>query len=118
MVYDVSNEESFNHISDWFIEVNRYAAEGTSKLIVGNKCDKTDKIVPTEKALAFANKMGIPFIETSALNSTNVELAFVTLTRELLKSRYGTLTNILTHTCLYVVGTHTQTHTKTHIFVC
>ena len=50
MVYDVTSEESFNHINDWFIEVNRYASENTCKLLVGNKIDKGDKIVPTEKA--------------------------------------------------------------------
>lgn len=50
MVYDVTSEESFNHINDWFIEVNRYAAENTCKLLVGNKIDLADKLVPTEKA--------------------------------------------------------------------
>lgn len=51
MVYDVTSEESFNHINDWFTEVNRYASENTCKLLVGNKTDKTaDKVVPTEKA--------------------------------------------------------------------
>lgn len=87
MVYDVANEESFNHVNDWFVEVNRYSPEGTSKILVGNKTDKSDKVVPTEKAQAFADKLGIPFIETSALDSTNVEQAFITVTRDLLKSR-------------------------------
>ena len=50
LVYDVTSEESFNHVNDWFIEVNRYASENTCKLLVGNKIDKADKIVPTEKA--------------------------------------------------------------------
>jgi Ras-related protein Rab-1A len=53
MVYDVCNEESFNHINDWFIEVNRYASENTCKLLVGNKTDRADKIVPSEKAKVF-----------------------------------------------------------------
>lgn len=50
MVYDVTSEESFNHINEWFVEVNRYAAENVCKLIVGNKIDKPGKLVPTEKA--------------------------------------------------------------------
>lgn len=50
MVYDVTSEVSFDHINDWFVEVNRYAAENTCKILVGNKIDKADKIVPTEKA--------------------------------------------------------------------
>jgi small GTP-binding protein len=50
LVYDVTSEESSNHINDWFIEVNRYASENTCKLLVGNKIDKPDKVVATEKA--------------------------------------------------------------------
>jgi small GTP-binding protein len=49
MVYDVTNEESFNHINEWFLEVNRYASEDTCKLIVGNKTDLPDKVISTEK---------------------------------------------------------------------
>ena len=55
MVYDVTSEESYNHINDWFLEVSRYASENTCKLIVGNKTDKADKLVPTEKAKVYLN---------------------------------------------------------------
>ena len=37
MVYDVTDRESFDHIQDWLHEVNRYATEGTCKLLIGNK---------------------------------------------------------------------------------
>mmetsp|Transcript_16025 Transcript_16025/g.61076 ORF Transcript_16025/g.61076 Transcript_16025/m.61076 type:complete len:90 (+) Transcript_16025:665-934(+) len=40
MVYDVTNQESFNSITAWLNEVNRYATEGTCKLLVGNKSDR------------------------------------------------------------------------------
>ena len=43
-------QESFEHIQDWLNEVNRYASEGTCKLLVGNKSDRHDKVVSTEKA--------------------------------------------------------------------
>jgi small GTP-binding protein len=49
MVYDVTSEESFNHIADWFVEVNRYVAENTCKLLVGNKIDKEDRVIPTQR---------------------------------------------------------------------
>ena len=28
-------QESFDHVNDWLSEVNRYASEGTSKLLIG-----------------------------------------------------------------------------------
>eukprot|EP01034_Spumella_vulgaris_P022223 gene22223-28337_t len=88
MVYDVTSEESFNHINDWFTEVNRYASENTCKLLVGNKTDKvSDKVIPTEKAKAYADKLNIPFIETSAVDATNVETAFITITKDLISTR-------------------------------
>ena len=43
-------QESFEHIQDWLNEVNRYASEGTCKLLVGNKSDRDDKVVSTERA--------------------------------------------------------------------
>ena len=45
MVYDVSNQDSFDHVQHWLAEVNRYASEGTSKVLIGNKCDREDKVV-------------------------------------------------------------------------
>ena len=88
-VYDVTNEESFRHINEWFIEVSRYASENTCKLIVGNKIDLPNRVVAIETAQAYADKMAMPLIETSAINSTNVEAAFETITKQLIESRSG-----------------------------
>ena len=87
MVYDVTSAESFDHVADWLTEVNRYANEGTCKLLVGNKSDMEDKAVTTETAKAYADSLGIPFLETSAKNATNVEEAFLTMAGELIRLR-------------------------------
>jgi Ras-related protein Rab-1A len=88
LVYDVSNMESFEHVSDWLKEVNRYAAPGTVKLLVGNKCDRTaDRVVTEEQAKEFADELGIPFIETSAKSAKNVEEAFLTMAGQLIKQK-------------------------------
>lgn len=87
MVYDVTNQESFDHISGWLQEVDRYATEGTCKLLVGNKSDRADRIVSTETGQAMATQLGIPFLETSAKNAANVEEAFLTMASELISSR-------------------------------
>jgi Ras-related protein Rab-1A len=88
MVYDVTSQESFDHVNDWLKEVNRYASEGTCKLLAGNKSDRsTDKVVTTERAKEFADDIGIPFLETSAKSASNVEEAFLTMASELIKQR-------------------------------
>jgi Ras-related protein Rab-1A len=88
MVFDVTSTESFDHVNDWLKEVNRYAAEGTVKLLVGNKSDRTaDKVVTEAQAKEFADELGIPFIETSAKSSKNVEEAFLTMAGELIRQR-------------------------------
>ncbi|AQK79560.1 Ras-related protein RABD1 [Zea mays] len=100
IVYDVTDMESFNNIKQWLSEIDRYASDNVCKLLVGNKCDLVDsKVVDTEKAKActltegvygwvdvdFADSLGIPFIETSAKESINVEEAFLTMSSEIKK---------------------------------
>lgn len=88
MVYDTTNLESFDHVNDWLKEVNRYAAEKTVKLLVGNKCDRAaDKAVTDEQAKEFADELGIALLETSAKTSKNVEEAFLTMAGELVRQR-------------------------------
>mmetsp|Transcript_23046 Transcript_23046/g.49068 ORF Transcript_23046/g.49068 Transcript_23046/m.49068 type:complete len:206 (-) Transcript_23046:1066-1683(-) len=88
MVFDVTSTESFDHVNDWLKEVNRYAAEGTVKLLVGNKSDRTaDKVVTEAQAKEFADELGIPFIETSAKSAKNVEEPFLTIAGELIRQR-------------------------------
>ncbi|KAE8677454.1 glycine--tRNA ligase 2 [Hibiscus syriacus] len=80
IVYDVTDQESFNNVKQWLNEIDRYANDNVNKLLVGNKCDLTEnKVVLYETAKAFADEVGIPFMETSAKDSMNVEQAFVAM---------------------------------------
>ncbi|XP_026659519.1 ras-related protein RABD1-like isoform X2 [Phoenix dactylifera] len=89
IVYDVTEMESFNNVKQWLNEIDRYANDSVCKLLVGNKCDLVEnKVVETEKAKAFADELGIPFLETSAKDSINVEQAFLTMSAEI-KKRMG-----------------------------
>ena len=77
VVFDVTDQESFNNVKQWLQEIDRYAYENVDKLLVGNKCDLTDKkVVEYISAKAYADQLGISFLETSAKNATNVEQVF------------------------------------------
>lgn len=45
MVYDVTDQDSFNNVKQWLNEIDRYASENVNKLLVGNKSDLTSKKV-------------------------------------------------------------------------
>ncbi|KAK1691902.1 hypothetical protein QYE76_008599 [Lolium multiflorum] len=86
IVYDVTDRESFNNVKQWLSEIDRYASDSVCKLLVGNKCDLVDsKVVDTEEAKAFAESLGMTFLETSAKESINVETAFLTMSSEIKK---------------------------------
>ncbi|XP_033624657.1 ras-related protein ORAB-1 [Asterias rubens] len=89
VVYDVTDQESFNNVKQWLQEIDRYASENVNKLLVGNKCDlTTKKVVDYTTAKEYADQLEIPFLETSAKNATNVEQAFMTMAAEI-KNRMG-----------------------------
>mmetsp|Transcript_128535 Transcript_128535/g.181311 ORF Transcript_128535/g.181311 Transcript_128535/m.181311 type:complete len:203 (+) Transcript_128535:21-629(+) len=84
VVYDVTDQVSFGNVKQWLQEIDRYACESVNKLLVGNKCDLvSQKAVDYNTAKEFADSLGIPFLETSAKNSTNVDDAFLTMAREI-----------------------------------
>ncbi|XP_017436284.1 ras-related protein RABD1-like isoform X2 [Vigna angularis] len=94
IVYDVTEMESFNNVKQWLNEIDRYANDSVCKLLVGNKCDLVDnKVVDSQTAKAFADELGIPFLETSAKDSINVEQAFLTMAAEI-KKKMGSQTAV------------------------
>lgn len=78
LVYDVAAQPSFDCLPDWLGEIETYANRRVAKILVGNKCDKEEeREVPLHIGQAFAESNGFAyFLETSALNSTNVDQLF------------------------------------------
>jgi GTPase SAR1 family protein len=52
--------------------------------LVGNKCDlEENRKVSYEEGMELAKHYEIPFLETSAKNSVNVESSFITMSKEI-----------------------------------
>jgi len=94
VVYDITDQVSFNNVKQWMQEIDRYACENVNKLLVGNKSDLINKrAVDLNAAKEFADALGIPFLETSAKNATNVEQAFLTMAGEIKNRMAATTTS-------------------------
>ena len=86
IVYDLSNEQSFQKVRFWMEELNSNAPRDTVFCILGNKSDLTaDRVVKYEdiKALAGDNLN----YEVSAKTGSNVNLAFEQLTYAIIEKQ-------------------------------
>ncbi|KAI8536298.1 hypothetical protein RHMOL_Rhmol10G0246700 [Rhododendron molle] len=84
LVYDITKRQTFEHIPRWLEELRAHADKNIVIILIGNKTDLENlRAVPTEDAKEFAEKEGLFFMETSALEATNVETAFVTVLTEI-----------------------------------
>lgn len=98
LVYDISKHSTYESVDRWLKELRDHADSNIVIMLVGNKSDLRHlRAVPTEEAKQFAcmfvvrvcvcvsvftkiiNKIadnGLSFIETSALDATNVDQSF------------------------------------------
>lgn len=84
LVYDITNEKSFENIKNWIRNIEEHASADVEKMILGNKCDMNDRRqVSRERGAQLAIEYAIKFMETSAKASVNVEEAFFTLARDI-----------------------------------
>ncbi|KAK1288421.1 Ras-related protein RABA2a [Acorus calamus] len=84
LVYDVTKPTTFDNVSRWLKELREHADSNIVIMLIGNKTDlKHLRAVATEDAQSFAEREGLSFIETSALEAINVEKAFQTILTEI-----------------------------------
>jgi Ras-related protein Rab-11A len=76
LVYDISKAATFINVVNWLAEAMRHVQGGVSFVLAANKADLTQREVSAEEGQEFAEKHGLEYIETSALDRTNVEKAF------------------------------------------
>ena len=93
IVYDVTKRVTFEHVKNWMDKLMNYTNVDPSKLtimMVGNKSDLTNlRTVSTEEAKDFAEKNGLLFLETSALEDSFVEDAFLQLISRIYELNYS-----------------------------
>lgn len=84
LVYDITRQITFENVERWLKELREHGDQSIVITLVGNKSDLRHlRKVATEKAKGFAEKEGFFFIETSALDSTNVDDAFCQILTEI-----------------------------------
>ncbi|KAF9597342.1 hypothetical protein IFM89_017245 [Coptis chinensis] len=84
LVYDMTKRQSFDHVARWLEELRGHADKNIVIMLIGNKSDLgTLRSVSTEDAKEFAQRENLFFMETSALEATNVETAFLTVLTEI-----------------------------------
>jgi GTPase SAR1 family protein len=75
LVFDVSEADSLYHLKDWLQEISQ-ANPNRKFVVVGNKID-LERAEGTETAPKFADLIGAPYLETSALTGDGVSEFFV-----------------------------------------
>ncbi|PWZ55719.1 Ras-related protein RABA2a [Zea mays] len=97
LVYDVTRADTFESAARWLRELRDHAdGRGAAVMLVGNKTDLArsgsrsrhhhPRAVPRGDAAALAEREGLSFVETSALDATNVDAAFETLLTEIYRA--------------------------------
>ena len=79
LVYDIGSQGTFRNLPEWLAEVERYAGSNVQKILIGNKSDRHDREITPELGRQFAQENDMPFLETSAKNSDNIDELFLKL---------------------------------------
>jgi len=87
LVYDVADETSFGNVRNWMRQIDQNAAENVNRILIGNKCDvdAAERKVSFEQGKALADEFGIKFFETSAKLNTNVDTAFMSISKDIVE---------------------------------
>ncbi|XP_039130974.1 ras-related protein RABA5a [Dioscorea cayenensis subsp. rotundata] len=84
VVYDISRRQTFDSVGRWLNELHTHSDMNVVTILVGNKTDLEEaREVSTAEGKLLAEAQGLFFMETSALDSSNVKAAFETVVKEI-----------------------------------
>lgn len=84
LVYDVTDEQSFQNIRNWIRNIEQHAADNVDKILIGNKCDmEADQVVERTRGQRLAEEYRIKLFETSAKANINVSAAFISIAQDI-----------------------------------
>lgn len=76
-MYDVTRHDTYENVEKWLKELRDHTDPNIVVMLVGNKSDLRHLVaVSTEDAKSFSEAESLYFMETSALEATNVDNAF------------------------------------------
>lgn len=80
LVYDITKRQTFENVQRWLRELRDHADSNIVIMLAGNKSDLSHlRSVNKDDAHHMAERENLSFLETSALEATNVENAFQTI---------------------------------------
>jgi len=92
--FDITDKSSFDDLPLWRREFEKFCCTDIPSILVGSKSDLENlRVVSKEEAQEYASLNQIPYIEISAKENRNVDLAFAVLVHEILKKKDITETN-------------------------
>ena len=88
LVYDVTDEASYEKIKDWMDQIlSNTQQEEIGLVLLGNKCDMEPRNVSEDQGKKMAEELKISYFETSALTGQGIKEAFEQLTRDIMKKK-------------------------------
>jgi small GTP-binding protein len=88
LVFDLTKRQTFAALSRWIAEIRQHTDGASVRiLLVGNKADLVHiRQIPACEAKKFAQDNDLDFVETSALDGSNIHLAFTKILGEVLRA--------------------------------
>lgn len=84
LVYDITKRQTFDNVQRWLRELRDHADSNIVIMMAGNKSDLNHlRAVSEDDGQSLAEREGLSFLETSALEATNIEKAFQTILTEI-----------------------------------